>query len=84
MRPPGFDWEERRSRRGRDQRAEPGAAGGLLRHSSHDGPGASAIDWPYRGIGVKEGAMEDWLGYSVAVCIVLLFMMLVGVLPVGQ
>lgn len=29
-------------------------------------------------------AMEDWLGYAIAVCMVLLFMILVGVLPVGQ
>ncbi len=37
------------------------------------------------GTRVKEGeAMEDWLGYTIAVCIVLLFMILVGVLPVGQ
>jgi len=28
--------------------------------------------------------MEDWLGYAIAVCMVLLFMILVGVLPVGQ
>ena len=33
---------------------------------------------------VKQKAMEDWLGYSVAVCLVLLFMILVGVLPVGR
>jgi hypothetical protein len=34
---------------------------------------------------VKErGAMEDWLGYAIAVCMVLLFMIFVGVLPVGQ
>jgi len=25
--------------------------------------------------------MEDWLGYAIAVCMVLLFMILVGVLP---
>ena len=30
------------------------------------------------------GATDDWLGYSIAVWIVLLFMILVGVLPVGQ
>jgi hypothetical protein len=30
------------------------------------------------------GAMDDWLGYSIAVWVVLLFMILVGVLPVGQ
>jgi len=29
-------------------------------------------------------AIEDWLGYAIAVCMVLLFMILVGVLPVGQ
>ncbi len=29
-------------------------------------------------------AMEDWLGYAIAVCMVLLFMILVGVLPVSQ
>ena len=29
-------------------------------------------------------AMEDWLGYAIAVCMVLLFMILVGVLPAGQ
>jgi len=28
--------------------------------------------------------MEDWVGYAIAVCTVLLFMILVGVLPVGQ
>jgi len=28
--------------------------------------------------------MEDWLGYAIAVCMVLLFMIFVGVLPVGQ
>jgi hypothetical protein len=34
---------------------------------------------------VKEaGAMEDWLGYAIAVCMVLLFMILAGVLPAGQ
>ena len=27
---------------------------------------------------------EDWVGYAIAVCTVLLFMILVGVLPVGQ
>ena len=47
-----------------------------------------------RGLGVKadgvgtrvreEGAMEDWVGYAIAACTVLLFMILVGVLPVGQ
>ena len=52
------------------------------------------MDGSPRGIGVKadgvgtrvkEGvAMEDWLGYAIAVCMVLLFMILVGVLPVGQ
>jgi hypothetical protein len=37
------------------------------------------------GTRVKEGGpMEDWLGYAIAVCMVLLFMILVGVLPVGQ
>ena len=37
------------------------------------------------GTRVKEaGAREDWLGYAIAVCMVLLFMILVGVLPVGQ
>ena len=59
-----------------------------------DGHGASSIDWSPRGLGVKadgvgtrveeEGAMEDWVGYAIAVCTVLLFMILVGVLPVGQ
>jgi hypothetical protein len=29
-------------------------------------------------------ATEDWLGYAIAVCMVLLFMILVGVLPVGH
>jgi hypothetical protein len=38
----------------RDQRAEPGATKGLLRHSAHC-PSASAIDWPHRGLGVKTG-----------------------------
>jgi len=28
--------------------------------------------------------MKDWLGYAIAVCMVLLFMILVGVLPAGQ
>jgi len=28
--------------------------------------------------------MEGWLGYAIAVCMVLLFMILVGVLPAGQ
>lgn len=39
------------------------------------------------GVGKKlteREAMEDWLGYTITVCIVLLFMILVGVLPVGQ
>lgn len=27
---------------------------------------------------------DDWVGYAIAVCTVLLFMILVGVLPVGQ
>ena len=37
------------------------------------------------GARVKGGvAMEDWLGYAIAVCMVLLFMILVGVLPVSQ
>ena len=29
-------------------------------------------------------AMEDWMGYAIAVGMVLLFMILVGVLPVSQ
>jgi len=28
--------------------------------------------------------MEDWMGYAIAVGMVLLFMILVGVLPVSQ
>jgi hypothetical protein len=32
----------------------------------------------------ERDATEDWLGYTIAVCMVLLFMILVGVLPVGQ
>jgi hypothetical protein len=52
------------------------------------------MDWSPRGVGVKAdgvgtrvkeaAAMEDWLGYAIAVCMVLLVMILVGVLPVGQ
>ena len=70
-----------------------GAAARLLRNSVRPRRGAS-IDWSLRGIAVKadgartrvkeRGAMEDWLGYAIAVCMVLLFMIFVGVLPVRQ
>lgn len=33
---------------------------------------------------VRRGAMEDWLSYSIAVCVVLLFMILTRGLRVGQ
>ena len=36
------------------------------------------------GLTEREAVGEDWLGYTIAVCMVLLFMILVGVLPVGQ
>src|SRR4029077_14851546 len=42
--------EERRSRVGRDQRAEPGSTSGFLRPAAHNCSGASAIDWSRRGI----------------------------------
>ncbi len=41
------------SRAGRDQRAESGAAAGLLRHSAPAGPGAFPIDRSHHGIGLK-------------------------------
>jgi hypothetical protein len=49
-----------------------------------------AIAWPSgcipredRRAQSKERAMDDWLSYSVAVCVVLLFMILTGIWPAG-